>query len=133
MADETLQKFKSSLNRGVTAISVKTSSSLEKMKIKTHIESIYTDVQQSLFAVGDKAYTLWDGNAENFQELIPMFEAIKEKQLEIVSLQEAYDTIDQRDNEILGATAVAAPVCPNCQVEFPQGTKFCRQCGTKLG
>lgn len=133
MADETLQKFKSSLNRGVTAISVKTSSSLEKMKIKTHIESIQSEVQQSLFAVGEKAYTLWDGEAQDFQELIPMLEAIKAKKEEIVSLQESYDTIDQRDNEILGATAAALPTCPNCQVEFPQGTKFCRQCGTKLG
>lgn len=40
MANDAFEKFKKSVNRGITTISIKTSSSLEKSKIKLHMDSL---------------------------------------------------------------------------------------------
>jgi hypothetical protein len=44
MAGDAFSKFGDSMSRAITKISVKTSSSLEKSKIKMHIESLTKDV-----------------------------------------------------------------------------------------
>jgi hypothetical protein len=105
MAGNTFQKFKSSVNRGITTISVKTSSSLEKSKIKTHIDTINREIQRKISIVGEDAYNIWLGNNEDFSSLYETFEEIKNKYNEIEELNEQLVYIDQRDNEILG-TAV---------------------------
>ena len=105
MAGNTFQKFKSSVNRGITTISVKTSSSLEKSKIKTHIDTINREIQRKISIVGEDAYNIWLGNNEDFSSLYATFEEIKNKYNEIEELNEQLVYIDQRDNEILG-TAV---------------------------
>lgn len=50
---DAFDKLRSSLNRGITTISVKTSSSLEKTKLKTHIESLTNDIQKLYSEAGD--------------------------------------------------------------------------------
>ena len=44
--NNTFSKLKSSLDRGITTISVKTSSSLEKAKVNTHIEFLAPIIMQ---------------------------------------------------------------------------------------
>lgn len=144
MAGNTFQKFKSSLNRGVTAISLKTSSSLEKAKIKTHIESIKSEIDRLIVSSGEAAYTIWESGETDFSALNEAFEAIKQKKEEITQLEKEYDSIDERDSQILGVTpaeeappAPAAPqvegiVCSNCGASYTAAVKFCRKCGNKL-
>lgn len=145
MAGDTFQKFKSSFNRGVTAISIKTSSSLEKVKIKTHIESIHSEIDRLLSAAGETAYSLWESESLDLTPLREQFSVIRQKKEEIKQLEIEYDSIDERDNQILGnqtpEDAVAPPpaaepaaeiVCPNCGSAYTTPVKFCRKCGTKL-
>lgn len=148
MAGNTFQKFKSSVNRGITTISVKTSSSLEKSKIKTHIDTINREIQRKISIVGEDAYNIWLGNNEDFSSLYETFEEIKNKYNEIEELKEQLVYIDQRDNEILG-TAVKenAPKTEVIAAEEPEAAaeenvkveeqkeeqpkkRFCRNCGT---
>ena len=126
MAGDTLQKFKTSFNRGVTAISLKTSSSLEKAKIKTHIDSISTEIERMISNAGEMAYSIWKSGETDFSSLNEQFSAIKQKREEIEQLQAEYMSIDERDNQILGTSSAEAPaptapaeqivgiVCPNC-------------------
>lgn len=142
MAGDAFQKFKSSLNRGVTTISVKTSSSLEKAKIKTHIETIQSEIQQLKLSIGELAYTKWLNNDADDSQLIEHYISIQQKNGEIEKLNEELASIDARDNQILGNMAAEeaaaaseadfAMVCPNCGTGYETPVKFCRKCGTKL-
>ena len=143
---EGFQKFKNSLNRGVTAISVKTSSSLEKVKIKTHIESLKNEIQRLMLTAGETGYNMWVSGNADAETMNNLFTTIKQKYEEIDALTVEMSAIDERDNQILGNTPVtpaapaapAAPaetaenVCSACGTSFEPGAKFCRKCGNKL-
>lgn len=141
MADA-FQKFGDSMNRAITKISVKTSSSLEKSKIKLHIDTLNKDIQKMLSEIGKEAYTSW-ANSESFGDsLYQKLEAVKQKHLEIEQLSAELNSIDARDNEILGSKTETDPkpevvlpqnpCCPNCGYQHEPTAKFCRKCGQKL-
>lgn len=145
MAGDTLQKFKTSFNRGVTAINLRTSSSLEKAKIKTYIDSLTTETERLVANAGEQAYSIWASGETDFSPLNEQFSAIKQRRDKIEQLQTEYQSIDERDNQILGTSAAeasaspAAPaeqsagvVCPGCGAVFASPAKFCRKCGQRL-
>lgn len=136
MANDMFQKFKSSVNRGVTTISVKASSSLEKTKIKTHIESIEASIQKLIIEVGEAAYATWESGEKNFAGLEEMLASIQQKKGEIAKLNVDMASIDERDEQILGSKAETPTegeiLCPNCGTLGPSTAKFCRKCGCKL-
>lgn len=135
---EVFQKFKSSVNRGITTISVKTSSSLEKSKIKMHIESLQSDIKKLYSTVGEKFYENWASEASTMDQLPDLLESIKQKKQEIIGLTAQLNTIDDRDNQILGTPkAETAPenpkfICFNCGAQYDSPINFCRSCGQKL-
>lgn len=66
MAGDAFSKLGDSMIRAITKISVKISSSLEKSKIKMHIESLTKDVHKLLVDVGEEVYSLWlQGDTSN--------------------------------------------------------------------
>ena len=142
MAGDAFSKFGDSMSRAITKISVKTSSSLEKSKIKMHIESLTKDVQKMLTDIGEEVYALWLNGESSNQSLAEKLEAVKQKKKEIELLSIELASIDDRDNEILGTKAEAEPkaevavpqkpCCPNCGSEHEPTAKFCRKCGHKL-
>lgn len=137
MAD-VFQKFKSTVNRGITTISVKTSSSLEKTKIKTHIDTLNREIERELLAVGEAAYDIWSNGGTDFSSLSSSFETVKGKQNEIADLNKEIEAIDERDNQILGSSsapeAPEAPriICSGCGTQYDAPVKFCRKCGNKM-
>lgn len=141
MAGDVFQKFKSSVNRGVTTISVKASSSLEKTKIKTHIESIEASIQKLIVTVGETAYATWESGEKNYDSLEEMFVSIQQKKAEIAQLNDDMASIDERDEQILGSNKAEKPaeapgegeiLCPSCGAVCSATAKFCRKCGSKL-
>ena len=142
MAGDAFQKFKSSVNRGITTISVKTSSSLEKSKIKTHIESLEKDVQKLLFSIGECTYDVWKSSDTDYQKITDKLTAVKQKKDEIERLTAELGSIDDRDNQILGKNQEPSPeesepkkkgiFCPTCGEWYEAPVKFCRKCGQSL-
>lgn len=140
MADA-LEKFKSSINRGVAAVSVKTSASLEKAKIKAQIDTLNSDVQKMMPAVGEAFYLMWQRGDTDFSRLYEHLEVIRQKKEEIAALNAEYAAVDQRNNQALNtaestpisaAAMVSGSVCPNCGTAYAEGARFCRKCGNKL-
>ena len=84
MADA-FEKFKSSINRGVTAINVKTNASLEKAKIKTQIETIQNEVQGMMGAVGEAVFLMWQRGDAEYSKLNNHLEVIRKKKAEIAA------------------------------------------------
>ena len=141
MAVEALEKLKSSINRSVTAINVKTSSTLEKAKLKTQIDTIQNEVQRMMTAVGEAVYLMWQKEDKDLSKLDQHLEVIRQKKAEIAALEEEIAAIDQRNQQILGdgnteipviAEAAPANICTACGTPCPEGAKFCRACGNKL-
>lgn len=141
MAGDVFQKVGDSVNRTITKISVKTSSSLEKSKIKLHIESLTSELQKMLQNVGEHVYNLWLNGENSDQQLEAKLNVIKQKKSEIAQLNAQLAAIDDRDDEILGNKSVfdakvpaqpQKPHCPNCGTECEATAKFCRKCGYKL-
>jgi hypothetical protein len=145
MAGDAFQKIKSSINRGVTTISIKTSSSLKKVKIRTHIDTISTKIQRLIYGAGEVAYEVWESGSSDFSVLDEKFSAIKQMKSEIARLEIEYESIDKRDNKVLGTpsadvTTASDPVvaqvedltCSNCGLNYTTPAKFCKKCGNKL-
>lgn len=142
MASDAFQKFGDSMNRAITKISVKTSSTLEKSKIKLHIDSLSKEVQKMLSDLGESTYALWLNGETSIQSLTEKLDAIKEKKATIEQLSAELDAIDARDNEILGtkaeteekpeAVASQGLCCPSCGASCEPTAKFCRKCGYKI-
>lgn len=139
MAGDAFSKFGDSMSRAITKISVKTSSSLEKSKIKMHIESLTKNMQKMLMDVDEEVYALWLNGESSNQSLAEKLEAVKQKKNEIEQLSIELASIDDRDNEILSTKIEAeqnaegvAPYkqcCSNCGSENESTAKFFRQCG----
>lgn len=136
MADA-FDKFKSSLNRGITTINVKASSFSEKTKIKTHIDTLNSEIQKLYSEIGQAAFTKWQNHDEDNTALVNLYEQIQAKQDTIVELNNQLSAIDARDNQILGTktekpASAPAIVCPSCGAGYDAPVKFCRSCGFKM-
>lgn len=136
MADA-FDKLKSSLNRGITTISVKTSSSLEKTKLRTHMESLNNEIQKLYHEIGETAYQKWLSGDPDGSALEQMYQQIRSKQQTISELTEELNAIDERDSQILGTKTEKAPepqaiTCANCGAKYDTPVKFCRNCGCRM-
>lgn len=139
MAD-VFEKLKSSVNRGITTISVKGSSVLEKTKIKTHIETLNREIDRERNIAGGKAYDLWVENATDFSSVFEHFETMKAKYDEINALNEELTLIDEKENQILGnnnervetVNTVQKIFCTQCGAQSDANVKFCTKCGNKM-
>ena len=141
MAGDMLQKFMSSVNRGVTAIRKKASSTLEKTKIKIQIESVETDIRKLFVSVGEAVYAAWECGEQDYASVEALLSAIQQKKAEAAQLARDMAAIDTRDTQALGNTGAEKPagtsdpeglICPGCGALCASTAKFCRMCGHKL-
>lgn len=141
MANDAFEKFKSSVNRGITTISVKTSSTLEKTKIKTHIESLEKEIEKLYRNIGEAMYVKWAQGELDCELFNAQFEILKQKKQEIEDLTAELSAVDERNNQILGnvddaQTEMIKPetkfVCSQCGAQYEVATNFCRKCGNKM-
>lgn len=143
MNDNRLQKIKTSWNKGVTTISLKTSLALEKAKINTHIDSVQKEIDSLYFEVGNLSYKIWQDNLNDFSVLNDYFNSISAKLKEQEILRQEIAKIEDQSNRILGENLISdnntdkfeftdKRVCPNCGIEINANANFCRKCGYKL-
>lgn len=117
-------KFMSSVNRGITTINVKTSSSLEKAKIKTHIDTLNSEIAKLFSLTGEMSYYKWKNSSEDLADVYANFEIIKKKFEEIEELKTEMNRVDEKSSEILGGNSrtgqtVSTPTA-NSQVQPAQ-------------
>jgi hypothetical protein len=115
---------------------MKTASSFEKSKLKTHMDSLKSENQRLIVEIGELAYKKWYNHDTDNTELEQLCTTIKENQQTIADLTAQLSAIDDRDNEVLGnkVEKPAGPeiVCPNCGAGYEAPVKFCRSCGFKM-
>lgn len=105
----------------------KTGDMIEIGKLNSRISAEQSNISAVKEKIGDYYYNLSLNGGDFPIEVIEMFGQIKACQQEILSLQ----------NEISAVKGEAAPdnscKCPSCGSVNPQGTKFCSECGGKIG
>lgn len=141
MTNDPFQKFKSSLNKGITNIGVKMSSSLEKSKIQLYINSLEKEIEKIFFSIGEESYALWENESDDSESLHNKFALVKQKKAEIEQLKLELNSIEKHDNKIFGTSGQEVPpeepstdktTCPGCGSQYNTPIKFCRNCGQKL-
>lgn len=143
MANDAFEKIKSSFNRGITSISVKTSSSLEKGKINTYIDSLENEIKKLKYDLGEEVFRAYIEEDEERDKINAFCSKIKESYDNIDEAKKEIEAIDERDRKIFGeeerAQNSGVPVeegsvifCDKCGARYEEKVNFCRKCGNKL-
>lgn len=133
-----LDTMKSTISKGITTVTVKTSSSVEKAKLNTQISSVSKDMERLKQEVGNKLYVLWETDSFDISKVEEELNSIKEKKEKIHKLQDQLEELDAQANSMLGANGKETPqvsvacVCSNCGNQYEQRINFCVKCGTKM-
>ncbi len=139
MEQNALDVVKTKINKGITTVSLKTNSSVERAKINTHMESLKAEIGKLKQDIGHKTYVLWNVGNFDIAKIESELLAVKEKQEILNELQSKLQEIENREKEILGQTEqddlhsnAEQYFCPNCGRGYTQKINFCVKCGCKL-
>ncbi len=133
MEQTAFEKMKASINRGITTVSMKTSTSVEKVKVNTHIETIEKEISKIQKEIGNKVYILWKADGFDIEKIREELEQIDERKTKIKELQEKLEELISHENEVLGSFEKNHICkCSNCGMEFDEQVRFCIKCGTKI-
>ena len=112
----------SSISGGINAIHF----SYRLVDLQKEIEKTYTSLGESLYLEWLKV----DIDHAVFTERL---ENIRAKKEEIDNLKMQLNSIDDRDNQILGNGGDKNPlICSRCGAQFTNPVKFCGKCGSKM-
>lgn len=117
------------------ATGVKQDDSFSLITLQSEIGDIRKKVTEIYAGIGEQIYVMTlHGQGEfpqfssNFNEINSWLNLIKEKEAQATKLQ---NELEQKKNA--EEQARRAYTCPNCCCENTEGTKFCQECGAKLG
>lgn len=134
MASDSLDKLKSNLNKGITTLNLKTSAVLEKTKIKTHISTLTTEIEQHESSLGKRIYEAWDNDRFRLEDFLEELQTIRKKHGRIQTLHQEYDQVDEKERTVLGSAGAteSVHVCGSCGTSYDAPVKFCPKCGAKM-
>lgn len=139
MEQNAFDMVKAKINKGITTVSLKTNSSVEKAKINTHMESLKAEVDKLKQDIGQKTFVFWDRGTFDIAKIEPELLAVREKQEILHDLQHKLKEMESREKEILGQIGndgsenrVEQIFCPNCGTGYAAKVNFCVKCGCKL-
>lgn len=139
-----LEKIKSTFDRGLATVSVKSESMVEISRIKAQIQGLQKQQTTMISRLGEEMYAMWKSNEmdrERFEQLCGEISGV-EKTVE--ELNRRIEQVRTEEQQLLGTSApaagaapAAAPAqglfCPACGTKNQPGARFCVNCGGKLG
>ena len=134
----TIDVMKSKINKGLTTVSVKTSSSMEKAKLNIYMESVQGEMKKLKQDLGYKVYELWEKEDFEMGKIEKELQAIKDKQAVVNDLQNQIQSIEEQANSILGTMDKVGEqetegcICAECGAVYADKINFCVQCGNKI-
>ena len=133
-----LEKLKSSIDKGVAAVSVKSESLVESSRIRTTISNTQRNMDEAIRQLGVSFYNSWVNADLDVDKLKAECERIKAMGDEIENLKARLEKIKEEENQILGNQKKAAPepgkanFCTGCGKRLEPGARFCNECGTPV-
>ena len=129
MAD-LFKKFKKEIDKGVAAVSIKSSIVLETNKIRVHIRTLTEKIEQSKRDLGHMVYRMYLNEAFNKDEYMKACEAIIQLENQCKVQEEMIEKIKEQEAEILGKDTKVR-VC-ECGTALEEEMVFCSACGKKV-
>lgn len=131
-----LEKLKSTLDKGVAAVTAKSESIVEGGRTKVAISNVQRRMNEELADLGSKVYTAWKGGQFSIDQVTEELNRVKDSEAEIASLNEYLEQLKAEEDRVLGAEQTAAPAggsfCSNCGKALSEGSRFCDGCGTPV-
>mgnify|MGYP002546523571 FL=1 len=110
----------------------KTNEAIAMSKLNGKITSEKALAETELRKIGEYYYGQFLSGGQIEPEILEACQSAKAHYDEAAHAQLEIDRIRAAEAAQAVTTASAGPVCPSCGTENTAGTKFCRQCGTKL-
>ncbi len=144
-------KLKDSLDKGVTAASIRSKELLETQQVKSRIGALQDQRRSALEQLGGAVYEMMlSGNIDQ-EPLRARVEEIAGLEREIAEKEDELRQIHIRAEEALKGVSPAAPAsaqpsepaptqappaagktCANCGAQISEAAKFCPSCGSKV-
>lgn len=138
-------KVKESLDKGVTAASVKSKEMLETQQVKSKLGGFQDQKRAALETLGKEVYDMMVAGGLDPEPLRARVEEITSLDQQIAEKEQELEHIRMRAEEALKGGAGAAPApaptaapaagtkfCPSCGGQVAGGAKFCPGCGSKV-
>ena len=122
-------------SKGITAVNVKLSRSLEEAKINTYIDTLNQEVNSLKIEIGNMIYARWrsGGTIEIGDDIIVKLDMIRQRMEEISAKNKEIEQMQEDERRILGgAINVNTMYCTNCGAANSAANSFCEQCGSQL-
>lgn len=125
------------LSKAAKSVAAKGADTLEVTRLNGKIANEKAAMEAVKTRIGDYYWRLFEDGEEMDEEVNEMCLEMKDIQESIDMLQGEIETIQQRnkkeeEDEPEEAAVVAGMKCPNCGTLNDMGTKFCKECGTRL-
>lgn len=118
----------SGLMKGLSGFMPQDDPNVKMLNAQTEISDLEKQEFEIYAEIGRQAY---EANPDRW----PQAERLKLARANLDAAKARRDALEreQQAEQKLRQAAEAALVCPNCDYQNPEGTKFCQECGTKLG
>ena len=134
-----LERLKSTFDKGVTAVSVKSESIVESSRVRMGIATAQKKMEDAIHALGETFYRDWSANALNMDALQAECERIRAIGEEIENLKLRLEQIKAEEEKFLGAQKKPAPAesgnfvfCSKCGKRLDASARFCDECGAQI-
>lgn len=122
------ERVKKGLDKSLNTVSVKSKEVIETTRINNQIGGLKNDIAKIQRELGEIVYEMNLQNAFDQNGIKEKCDAITGLKRQIQAKEAELQAIREQAAEELGQT-----ICPNCKNVVPEGTKFCGNCGTKVG
>lgn len=129
-----LEKIKKTIDRGVVAAGVQSTTYLESGKLRSKIDHVEAAIQQAKAEMGTTVYANWKSGAENAAYIEGMCAGIRDLELEIEGYQAQIAALQAEKERVLNGGASSAGEGVRCSCGQLNGAeaKFCAGCGKPI-
>lgn len=122
------ERVKKGLDKGLNTVSVKSKEVIETTRINSQIGGLKDDIAKIQRELGEAVYEMNLQGSLDQSRIQEKCDAITGLKQQIQAKEGELQAVREQAAEELGQT-----ICPNCKNVVPEGTKFCGNCGTKIG
>ena len=122
-----LVKVKQGIDKGVTAVSVKSKEMVEVAKIKNQLSILKGQQESAFFLLGETVYQMYLQNGFNEEKVRAKCEMIA-----LLSSQIHEKEVDLKQLHVKAEEALGKAFCAVCESELSERAMYCSNCGEKI-
>lgn len=132
-----MASFINSVNKGITAFSMKTSNFAEITKCRTYISTMENEIEKLKSDLGNAMYEMHKSGEKDMSVVEGIYVEIDAKYQNIEAQKEKIRQMEEEEKQVLGNVQKAeAPkemiFCGQCGTQNASNYKFCVKCGSSL-